>query len=468
MSTMSARPGTEPDGGSGFCRVQVAAPTTRVDLALPTGVPLAALLPAIVGYAEQDLSAPAGWALSRLDGTRLDPASGLGAVGVREGELLLLHAAHDSVGQPLYDDVVEVLADADDDAGWRPRDTRTMCAVLGGLAVLGAVWAGVATGTRLAAVLLFVLALLLVGGGALLARATGDVPGGTLLGALSAAVAAAAGLVLLGPPPTAVHLVLISAIVLLHAAIGAPAVGGGDAVFLAVGIVGVFGLLGGLLVLLVPATAARSAAVVAPLALAATTMLPALALRLSRVPRPPLPRTAAELADVPGQLELDRVRHRVWRARTLLSGLLVGCYAATALGAVVLAVAVLIGDGASPWPAVLAAVLGALLLLRSRLFARRMQIAAPLVAAAVVFLAGVYATVTTWAGNGAVLLGVVIPLALVLAMVAGGFGRWGGRGPLNPRLARSLDLLETLLLLAVVPIALAVWNVYTLLLELRA
>ena len=32
----------------------------------------------------------------------------------------------------------------------------------------------------------------------------------------------------------------------------------------------------------------------------------------------------------------------------------------------------------------------------------------------------------------------------------------------------GLDLLETLLLLSVVPIGLAVWNVYTLLLELRA
>ena len=90
----------EPDSGigSGFCRVQIAAPTTRVDLALPTGVPLAGLLPAIVGYAEQDPPRREGWALSRLDGSRLDPAAGLAAAGVREGELLLLHAAQDELG----------------------------------------------------------------------------------------------------------------------------------------------------------------------------------------------------------------------------------------------------------------------------------------------------------------------------------------------------------------------------------
>jgi type VII secretion integral membrane protein EccD len=461
--TTVPNPRTEPDGGSGFCRVQVAAPTTRVDLALPTAVPLAALLPTIVGHAEQDLASPQGWVLSRLDGTRLDPAAGIGAAGVREGELLLLHAAHERVGQPLYDDVVEVLDNTDADSGWRGRDTRRACAALGTLAVLGAMWAGIATGTPLAAALLLVLAVLLLGGGALLTRATGVVPAGTLLVALSAVVAPAAAIVLLGQPVTAAHLVLASAAVILHAAIGAPAVGGGDAVFLAIGLIGLFTLLGGLLVILVPATPARAAAVIAPLALAATTMMPTLALRLSRIPRPPLPRTAAELADVPGQLELEQVQQRVGRARTLLSGLLIGCYAGATLAAVVL-----VTDTGSPWPAVLAAVLGVLLLLRGRLFQRRVQVAAPLVAAAVLFLAGAHAVATTWAGNGAVLLGIAAPVALVLAAVAGGFGRWGGRGPLNPRLARSLDLLETLLLLAVVPVGLAVWNVYTLLLELRA
>jgi hypothetical protein len=35
-------------------------------------------------------------------------------------------------------------------------------------------------------------------------------------------------------------------------------------------------------------------------------------------------------------------------------------------------------------------------------------------------------------------------------------------------MGRAIDLLETLLLLAVVPMALAVWDVYTALLEIRA
>ena len=459
MTTAAA----EPDGtGGGFCRVQIAGPTTRVDLAVPTAVPLAALLPSIVSFAEQDAAAPQGWALSRPDGARLDPAAALTVAGIREGEMLLLHPARDRVGEPLYDDVVEVLGEGAAESGWSPRETRAAAAVLGVLAVLGAVWAGVTVGTPLAGVLLGVLTLLLLGGGAAMSHAAGDVPAGTVLGALAALTGAAFGVVLLGPPFGAAHVVVAAAVAVLVAATGPALVDGGDAVFVGLGLTALLALLGGALVLLAGATPARAAAVVAPLALALTTAAPTVALRLSRIPRPPLPRTAADLAEVPGQLELDRVLDRVRRARALLSGLVAGCYAAAALS-----VAVLTRDTATVWPAVLAAVLTVLMLLRARLFRQRAQVAAPLVGVAVVLVAAMAAVVRN-TENDAVLLGVAVPVALALGAVAGAFGVWGGRRPLNPRLSRGLDVLETLLLLAVVPLALAVWDVYTMLLEIRA
>ena len=191
MTTAAAEP--ESMTGGGFCRVQIAGPTTRVDLSLPTAVPLAALLPGIVAFAEQNGAAPQGWALSRLDGTRLDPAAALAVAGIREGELLLLHPAHDRVGAPLYDDVVEVLAEGAGESGWSARETRAAAAVLSGLAVLGAVRAGVTVGSPLAGVLLGVLTLLLLGGGAALSHAAGDVPAGTVAGALAAITGAAFG-----------------------------------------------------------------------------------------------------------------------------------------------------------------------------------------------------------------------------------------------------------------------------------
>jgi type VII secretion integral membrane protein EccD len=465
MTAVTAMPAVsaEPEGGlgGGFCRVQIAGPTTRVDLAVPTAVPLAALLPSVVAFAEQDGAAPHGWALSRLDGTRLDPAAALAVAGIREGELLLLHPARDRVGEPLYDDVVEVLGEGAAEPGWSSRDTRAAAAVLGVLAVLGAVWAGVAVGTPLAGVLLGVLTLLLLGGGAALSHAAADVPAGTVLGALAAVTGAAFGVVLLGPPFGAAHVLVAAAVAVLVAATGPALVDGGDAVFVGLGLTALLALLGGGLVLLAGATPAEAAAVVAPLALALTTAAPTVALRLSRIPRPPLPRTAADLAEVPGQLDLDRVLDRVRRARALLSGLVAGCYAAATLG-----VAVLTSDTTTVWSAVLAAVLTILMLLRARLFRQRAQVAAPLVGVAVILLAAIVAV--TRGSADSVLLTVVLPVALVLAVVAGAFGVWGGRRPLNPRLSRALDVLETLLLLAVVPLALAVWDVYTLLLEIRA
>jgi type VII secretion integral membrane protein EccD len=449
--------------GGAFCRVVIAGPATRVDLALPTAVPLVALLPSIVTYAEQDPAALHGWALSRLDGTRLDPGAALAAAGVREGELLMLHPAHDSVGEPLYDDVVEVLGEGAAEAGWTERETRIACAALSALAVLAALWTAAAVGGVLAGVLIGVLALLLLAGGSALARATGDVRAAAVLATLSAVAGAACGTVLLGPPFGAAHLLLAATIVMLVAAAAPPLIGGGDGLFLGLGLAAALGLLGSVLALVVPASPARAAAVVAPLALALTTVMPTLALRLSRIPHAPLPRTAADLADVPGQLELDLVQHRVHRARALLSGLVIGCYAVTTTGIVVLTL-----DLTTPWPCVLAAILGVLLVLRARLFRRRSQVAAPLVAAATALVAGASAATTAWAPSAPVLLGAVAPVALGLAAAAGAFGVWGARRRLNPRMARALDLLETLLLLSVVPMILAVWDVYTALLEIRA
>ncbi|MGZ8749766.1 MAG: EsaB/YukD family protein, partial [Pseudonocardia sp.] len=208
MTTAAA----EPDGiGGGFCRVQIAGPTTRVDLAVPTAVPLAALLPSIVSFAEQDAAAPQGWALSRLDGARLDPAAALTVAGIREGELLLLHPARDRVGEPLYDDVVEVLGEGAAESGWSPRDTRAAAAVLGG--------------------------------GAAMSHAAGDVPAGTVLGALAALTGAAFGVVLLGPPFGAAHVVVAAAVAVLVAATGPALVDGGDAVFVGLGLTALLGLL---------------------------------------------------------------------------------------------------------------------------------------------------------------------------------------------------------------------------------
>ena len=133
--------------GGGFCRVQIAGPTTRVDLVAAHRGAAGRAAPLDRRSTPSRTRRPEGWALSRLDGTRLDPAAGLASVGIREGELLRCTPAQDSLGRPLYDDVVEVLGDAAAESGWTSRDTRVVCAGLVTLAVLGAAWAGLRSGT---------------------------------------------------------------------------------------------------------------------------------------------------------------------------------------------------------------------------------------------------------------------------------------------------------------------------------
>ncbi|WP_433088134.1 hypothetical protein ACQP1P_19625 [Dactylosporangium sp. CA-052675] len=191
-------------------------------------------------------------------------------------------------------------------------------------------------------------------------------------------------------------------------------------------------------------------------------MLPALALRSARLPRQPLPRTAEDLAAVPGQLDLERATRQIARARRLLSGLLAGCQAVVATGALVLA-----ADD-SLWSRLLAGVLTLLALLRGRLFREREQVATVAVAVCATLLIGAAILVVRFAGHPALLTGVLAPSLAAIALLAALVGGLTGRRKGTPRLARGLDVLETTMMLSVVPLALAVWDVYRALMDLRA
>jgi type VII secretion integral membrane protein EccD len=460
-TTTTPQPAAGAGSGGAFCRIRLAAPGTQVDLAVPSAVPLARVLPTLLRHAGQDESG-AGWALSRADGARLDPSASLTAAGVREGALLVLHPASEWTPPPVYDDVVEVVARNAVPRPWSTGEVRIACGVLVSVTLLGALAALAATRGTVPGALAGAAAGLLLCVGWALSRAAGDIPAGTLAAALAAPCAALSAAELLGGDWGRGHLLLASAAVVLVAAIGPAAVGGGDGVFAAEGVVGLAGALGGLVAMLGDASPAQAAAVVAPLMLAATTMLPVLALRTARLPRSPLPRSAEDLAVVPGQLDLRRTTAQVGQARRLLSGLLAGTQASTTAGALVLA-----ADGLG-WSRLLAGVLAVLGLLRGRLFRERAQVATAAVAAIVTLVAGTAIMVVRYGGDDARLLGVIAPVLVGIALFAAVVGGLTGRRPPTPRIARLMDVLETMLMLAVVPLALAVWDVYHALLNLRA
>ncbi len=99
---------------TGFCRVTVAAPDSRIDVALPEDLPIQDIYPEIVrlsGMSQTDGSL-AGYHLVRRDGHVLDASRSLLEHRVRDGEVLLLRTFADSLPPAVHDDVVDAVASA--------------------------------------------------------------------------------------------------------------------------------------------------------------------------------------------------------------------------------------------------------------------------------------------------------------------------------------------------------------------
>lgn len=113
---------------TGFCRVTVVAPDSRIDVALPEDVPLADVYPEVLrlsGQTQPD-GAPTGFHLVRRDGTVLDSGLPLAAQQVRDGDLLSLRPFAESLPPAVYDDVADAIASAveADRRFWSPELMR--------------------------------------------------------------------------------------------------------------------------------------------------------------------------------------------------------------------------------------------------------------------------------------------------------------------------------------------------------
>jgi type VII secretion integral membrane protein EccD len=125
-------------------RVTVATGPRRADLAVPSEVPIAEVLPTITQRCGIDLRAlAAGPRLARLTGELLDPSVPLAALGVVDGDVLVLESATAPSPVFVHDDLAEAVAEAAADVRWRrtAREGSVAAAavlpmLLGGAAVL--------------------------------------------------------------------------------------------------------------------------------------------------------------------------------------------------------------------------------------------------------------------------------------------------------------------------------------------
>ncbi|MFC0030698.1 type VII secretion integral membrane protein EccD [Micromonospora chaiyaphumensis] len=455
---------------SGLARVTISAPRRRVDVALPEQVPLAELLPEVLRHAGEGLADDGerhgGWVLRRTDGGALATAQALLPQGVRDGEVLHLVPARAQWPELEYDDVVEAIADGARRRGaaWSPGATRAAALAgagvplaVGLLAVLTA-GPGPRSGWPVAAA----VALLLVLAATAASRAFGDGPVGATLGGYALPWAAAAGALAVGSGDPVGPLAPLRWV-------GAPELLAGSVALLLVSVLALLGVASRSRVFLAGATAGTAGAAAGlgglfldPAGTAAVLLcalvfalggLPLLAIRLGKVPLPPitLPAPAGGPAGVRDLPDRTRVHAAVARTEEMLTGMLLGHAVLAVVAAAVLATT---GGAAGR---LLVAVGCGVLLLRSRLFvAVRHRV--PAVAAGLIGYALLGAVLADRAGPAGRLALTVGGLAVALLAVAA--GATYARRPVSPYLGRLADLTDTALVVAVVPVACAVLDLY--------
>ena len=435
---------------AGLCRVTVAAPTFRMDLALPSDLPIAAMLANLVdlaGVATPDGGGShGGWCLSRPAGTELNPARTLDAVGVLDGDILHLRPRSLDPPPPVFDDVIDAVATSAraDIRGWRPDHARwfalAACVAFAVTAAAVLLRLGQSDG---AAAVGGVAATLFIGVAAVFVRGYGETTLGVAVAASAWPLALATG-VLARPADARTSLLLGCAFWLATVALGAVAVARGAAVFAAGAVAAT--LAGGatLFGVFVAHPASGIAAGTLSLAVAMTTVLPRLAARLSRLPLPVLPSRSDDLALVDEQPDLARLRSNTKFGRELFLGMLAGCVATAAGCCVVLAAA------ATPAALTLAGLGVLVVLLPVRrvddLAQRSIRIVAVIVAVAAcaVTLAVTHPDdARTW----------LFGLLLGSGLLAAGLGAATGRARVAPTTRRAVDLVETIIVITLLPVA---------------
>ncbi|MFE9387720.1 type VII secretion integral membrane protein EccD [Streptomyces sp. NPDC007025] len=298
---------------AGLCRLTVRAPKKSIDLGVPSDVPVADLLPAVLGYGGEDLDEAGidhgGWVLQRLGGEPLDEERTLDSYDLRDGETLYLRPRTEALPEVHLDDLVDGIATtmADSPFGWSPKASRRLLlglavlALTGGLVVLAL--PGGSSGLR--AVCAAVVGMLLVAGAGSASRAVGDAGAGAALGAMVAPYLAFAGWLVPGGDLSGPHAhELFGSRLLAGSAAGAggaivvlAAVAAFAALFLSIAVVAAFGALAGTLMFTADLAPHQAAGVIALLAVILGAFVPSLSFRMSGMRMPPLPTNAQQLQE---------------------------------------------------------------------------------------------------------------------------------------------------------------------------
>ncbi|RCV49276.1 type VII secretion integral membrane protein EccD [Marinitenerispora sediminis] len=451
-----------------LCRLVIRAPSRSFEIAAPSDVPIAELLPTFVLYAEgdegEDLDESGlehdGWVLQQLGDDPIDEDETIRSLGLCHGETLYLRPRRDQLPPIHFDDLVDGVASgmAERPDRWRPAFTRMLLQGLGlGVLLLGLpvlLLGGTGGLTALIGASSAVLMLLAAWAAS---RAMGDPLAATgLAGAAILYMVLAGAAMPAGEPGTS----LLGARILAGSMAGAgatvlglAAVAGSIPFFLGTLVVQVFGVLYAVCLMFLPsATIAGCAGLVGMLSLLLSTFAPQLAFRISGMRLPPLPANPKQLQEAidpyPARDVLDRTR--------LADGYQSALLAST--GAVLACCLVLLARTPGWVPITLCVVFALVMLLQTRGLAsawqRMYMVVPPCLGLTTLLLfsvwdADVLARLLTLLG----LFAVATSLALVSWTLP-------GRRPL-PHWGRAAEIIQILLAVALLSLVLANLGVFT-------
>ncbi|GAA2590118.1 type VII secretion integral membrane protein EccD [Actinomadura fulvescens] len=454
-----------PTTGADLCRVALVAPGRRVDLSLPADVPLAHMLPTLLQAAGRDLAnaglAHSGWVLQRLDQPPFDESKTLGALGVRDGEVLYFRPEIAQLPEAVFDDVADVVATGINEHSdrWRSEHTRRFglnasAALLAtgaiGLAISGPPWPLISIAAASIAAILLIA-------GVVLSRALSDANAGAVLGFSALPYAFLSGLV--APARlvdlaelTSLHLLSATATTALAAVIAAFAIIEGLPTFLGVAFAALLGALTSALVEGFDADPTGVAAISASTCLVLTALIPSLAFRLARLPLPPVPENAEELRSAQ-TFDGPSLLRRTKEADRYSTGLVAGV-ALVVLGAQLL----LLTD--QTWlVTTMSLCISLVVLLRARVFHGRTQ-RLWLLGSGLSGLALLGISRATTSSPAETLLAAAVPMLLAVTVMLFMALRLPTHKP-SPFWGRAGDILDLTLIISLFPFAMALLNLYS-------
>ncbi|MFG2996201.1 type VII secretion integral membrane protein EccD [Streptomyces sp. NPDC048340] len=493
-------------GATGFCRVTVVAPDSRIDVALPEDIAVADVYPELLRLTgqTQPVGAPTGFHLVRRSGTVLDGARTLAAQRVLDGEVLSLRPFAESLPPAVFDDVSDAVASAVVRDRHRWSDDMLRGAGLAGAALLFVLLGLVLWYADpalhdvhgLPGVIAGAVALLLTAAAGVRARVYRDRGSAVALGLAAVPHLLIAGAAIIAPAagegPGRLQFLFGCVCVLVASVALVALTPHGDAPFVAATFLGATGTLATFLAIATEATATATAAVCATVAIGLVAFLPGLSARFARLPigyaapqsateyieytatpdrydtEPYGEQDGADQHDAGARLDAEAIAAQARRGHEMLLGLVGGC-AAVAVGS-----AAVLGFSDDTWGRLLALAAGLAMLLRARLFRYTSQVACTLAAglAAVGLLilglamhppADLIAEYVRYHDRS----GLDLRTIWLSAAVAAGAALLVGislvipRRGLSPFWGRLLDLTEAAVLLSLIPLALAVLDVYT-------